>query len=175
MFETFDLSQSQVIKRPTVSDFTLPSSVKNSSLDWENSVGVPLTKDRMVAFVPSLGIMDGQGNPRDILTKEMSPGIIITDQNKVLVMESEPTGGDTFGWTAYLYRPRRERKAFLVGSGTITASRGGGTSFRSSVNTVYDNIPGSPGCKTEGSVSGTLPTSGGMGGMLKFEIKITID
>jgi hypothetical protein len=170
----YDLGKLQAIKQPSVTGFTLPSSVKNDNLDWENSVGLPLTTDKMIVFAPAVGLMDGTGDPGDVLKGPMMAGVIITDQNKVLVMESEPTGGDSFGWTAYLYREKKERKAFLVGEGKITITKGSAT-IESSVKTVYDDIPGSPGCTASAGVTTTIPTSGQGGGTIVVTGQININ
>jgi hypothetical protein len=151
----YDLGKLQAIKQPSVTGFTLPSSVKNDNLDWENSVGLPLTTDKMIVFAPAVGLMDGTGDPGDVLKGPMMAGVIITDQNKVLVMESEPTGG-------------------VVGEGKITITKGSAT-IESSVKTVYDDIPGSPGCTASAGVTTTIPTSGQGGGTIVVTGQININ
>jgi hypothetical protein len=171
MSETYQLDQ--VVAKPTVTGFTLPSSVQSSDLDWENSVGFPMTKDKMIVFAPSVGLLGSDDDAGALLKGPMMAGVIITDQNKVLVMESEPIGEGNFGWTAYLSIKGKERKAILSGQGKVTAQKDGSSTVESSVNTVYDNISASPGCSAMGKV--TTTGGGGMPPKVMAEVTFTIN
>jgi hypothetical protein len=164
----------RVISNPTI---PFHPTIPNVSLDFDQALGVQV-RDRVPIFIPVAGLFGPCADPGRLLRSPMMCGAIISCQEEVWTVESEPTRGNAFGLLVH----NANGKCIMAGEGTVSnidlaggrsesstdSSREAEGSRRSApvmkfqVRTVYDGVStGSTGeAKKTGTLSGTVGPEG---------------
>ena len=125
--------------------------VKGVELDFDRAFGIPVDEFTVIV-IPAVGVF-GRGLDSVLVRQSTTAGAIINCEQKVWLMESEPTGEASFGLLIY----GEDRKPLISGQGRLVERD---DALEYDIATVYDNVQSSPRadtvkgsgkCKTDGS------------------------